>query len=87
MNYYRHCACLLITMQKPTAPMTKEAAKAGFYKSPWGKHPRLQIRTIAALLGGKGFSHPPLKHTNVTFKKAPKAKASKALQQGSLALE
>ena len=25
----------------PTSPMRREAASAGFYESPWGKHPRI----------------------------------------------
>jgi len=34
---------VLISMAKPTRDMRKEAASAGFYKSAWGKHPRLQL--------------------------------------------
>jgi DNA modification methylase len=39
---------VLISMEKPSKPMLKEAAEAGFYKSPHidGKFPRLQILTI-----------------------------------------
>ena len=44
---------VLLTMQKPTKPMITEAAGAGFYKSAWGQHPRLQILTIKELLDGK----------------------------------
>ena len=67
---------LLISMEKPTGPMKKEAASAGFYKSPWRKepYPKVQIRTIEELLGGKQIDCPPLGQVNVTFKKAPKAK-------------
>ena len=36
---------VLISMEKPTSAMRKEAASAGFYKSPWGKHPIMQILT------------------------------------------
>ena len=32
---------VLISLQVPTKPMRVEAASAGFYESPWGKHPRL----------------------------------------------
>jgi hypothetical protein len=28
---------VLLCMEEPTGPMRKEAASAGFYKSPWGK--------------------------------------------------
>ncbi len=66
---------VLISMQEPTKPMREEAATAGFYTSPWGKHPRLQLLTVEDLLGGKGIDCPPLRHTSQTFKKAPKAEA------------
>jgi len=48
------------------------AAAAGFYKSPWGSHPRLQILTVADLLDAKQIDYPRL--ANVTLKKAPKSK-------------
>lgn len=64
---------VLITMEEPTKPMRAEAASAGFYKSPWGNHPVLQILTIEELLNGKKIDCPPLGQVNVTFKKAPKA--------------
>jgi len=63
----------LITLHEPTKPMTKEAASAGFYQSPWGKHPRLQILTIGELLKGKTIDS-PIGGVNVTFKEAPRAK-------------
>jgi len=64
---------LLICMEEPTHHMRAEAAGAGFYESPWGgKHPRLQILTIEQLLAGKRIDCPPLRQTNVTFKKAPR---------------
>ena len=37
---------VLVTMLEPTKPMRTEAAGAGYYESPWGKHPRLQILTV-----------------------------------------
>ena len=51
--------------------MRTEAADAGFYHSPgWnGDYPRIQLRTIAELLAGKGLDVPPLQ---ATFKEAPK---------------
>ena len=39
--------------------MRREAASAGFYESPWGKHPRIQLLTIEDLLGGKKHRLPP----------------------------
>ncbi|MGH9743306.1 MAG: DNA methyltransferase [Candidatus Acidiferrum sp.] len=62
---------VLITLEDATKPMRAETASAGFYKSPWGNHPRLQILTIAELLDGKRIDYPPT--INVTHKKAPKA--------------
>ncbi len=63
---------VLLCMEEATAPMRKEAASAGFYTSPWGRHPRLQILTIEDVLTGKTISRPPAQ-TSVTFKRAPKA--------------
>jgi hypothetical protein len=62
---------VLITMEEPTQPMRTEAAEAGFYHSPgWNQnYPRIQLRTIAELLAGKGIDVPP---QHVTFKQAPK---------------
>lgn len=70
--------CLAAEARPPgalTKPMREEAATAGFYTSPWGKHPRLQLLTVEDLLAGKGIDCPPLRHTSQTFKKAPKAAA------------
>lgn len=63
---------VLISLEEPTGPMRKEAASAGFYTSPWGKHARLQIITVEDLLTGKTIDRPPIQ-TSTTFKKAPKA--------------
>lgn len=68
---------VLISMEQPTRAMRTEAASAGFYKSPWGKHPVLQILTIKDLLNGKTVDAPPSSQVNVTFRKAPKAKGEK----------
>ena len=80
---------VLISMDKPTTAMHKEAASAGFYTSPWdgGKYPRLQLRTVEELLDGKGIEYPAKTQTNVTHKKAPKAKARGAEAQLSLVAE
>lgn len=77
---------VLITMQEPTNPMRTEAAGAGFYESPWGKHPRLQILTIADLLNGKRIDMPPLRQVDATFKKAPKVKGGNPRQQSEMDL-
>ncbi len=60
----------LITLREPTKPMLTEAASAGFYESKEfsGRYPRLQILTIAELLGGKKLEYPA--HRVETFAKA-----------------
>jgi DNA modification methylase len=63
---------VLISLEEPTGPMRKEAASAGFYTSPWGKHARLQLVTVEDLLTGKTIDRPPMQ-TSTTFKRAPKA--------------
>ena len=72
---------VLISMEEPTGPMRKEAAAAGFYHSPgWGtSHPRLQILTVAELLGGKSVDYPS-RFANVTFRRAPRAEGPQAPQ-------
>jgi hypothetical protein len=75
---------VLISMAKPTRDMRKEAASAGFYKSAWGKHPRLQLLTIEELLSGKGIDYPPSEQVNVTLKRAPKAKSGTTVTQPHL---
>lgn len=78
---------VLISLHTPTKGMRVEAAKSGFYESPWEKahrsakkYPRLQILTIADLLSGKTVECPPFR-ADVTFKKAPKARASEKISQ------
>ena len=71
---------VLISPDEPTGPMRREAASAGFYTSPWGKHPRLQLLTIEELLDGKRIDRPPLQ-TSTTFKRAPKAKTTREKAQ------
>jgi DNA modification methylase len=43
---------LFVTLAKPTQNMITEAVSAGFYKSPKGDFPKIQILTIADLLSG-----------------------------------
>jgi DNA modification methylase len=75
---------VMICLEEPTKPMRSEAAGDGFYKSPWGSHPKIQILTITELLGGKKVDMPPLHEVNVTFKQAPKVKVKKGHQPGLL---
>ena len=69
---------VLLTLEEPTRPMLGEAASAGFYKTPYGNHPKLQILTIQGLLeGGRQIDYPPeFARDDLTFKKAPKARGS-----------
>jgi site-specific DNA-methyltransferase (adenine-specific) len=50
---------ILITLREPTGPMVTEAAGAGFFDTPFGKYPRIQIATLADLLDGKLPKLPP----------------------------
>ncbi len=63
---------VLLSLHEPTSAMRKEAASAGFYTSPWGKHSRLQLLTVGELLEGKSVDYPG-RHANVTFQQAPRA--------------
>ena len=74
-----------LSLEPPTSPMRKEAASAGFYKSPWGKHPRIQLLTIEDLLGGKSIDYPQA--TDVTFKKAQRVRPNPSEKQKILPME
>ena len=76
---------VLLSFEEPTRPMREEAASAGFYTSPWGKHARIQLLTVADLLAGKGIDYPRTAGANVTLKAAPKAKGKK--HEGQLGLD
>lgn len=65
---------VLISFEEPTKPMKGEAAEAGFYESPWGKHPRLQLLTVAELLAGRSIDYPRTAGTNQTYAAVPKLK-------------
>ena len=71
---------VLLSFEEPTAGMRAEAAEAGFYDSPWGKHPRIQLRTIRELLDGKGIDYPHVTGSNVTLRRAQRAQAADADQ-------
>lgn len=62
----------LISLREPTQPMRKEAASAGFYDSPWGSHPKIQLLTVEELLEDAELDYPPITGRNVTYKQAPK---------------
>ena len=73
---------VLITLRDPTQPMRTEAASAGFYDSPWGKHPRVQILTIEYLLAGGQIDMPPIRQVSQTYRRAPRHKRDKGKQMG-----
>lgn len=73
---------LFVTLHKPTKPMIKEAAAAGFAETQYGRIPRIQILTIEGLLD---FSEAPrLPGADpIGFRKAKREEKSK---QGKLEL-
>ena len=73
---------VLLTFNAPTKAMRTEAASAGFYASPWGQHPRVQILTVGELLAGKKLDAPPPRQTSRTYKRAPKALKKAGEQPG-----
>lgn len=68
----------LLTLHEPTAAMKREALAAGVYTSPgWNRtYPRLQIVTVDDLLNERGIAYPPPAQTNVTHKKAARARSA-----------
>lgn len=73
---------LFVTLAEPTRPMITEALSAGFYHSPKGDVPKIQILTIEDLLSGKAKpQYYDLSSGLHTFKKTkaekPKAKQGK----------
>ena len=73
---------VLLTLNAPTKAMRTEAASGGFYASPWGQHPRVQILTVGELLAGKKLDAPPPRQTSRTYKRAPKALKKAGEQPG-----
>ncbi len=67
---------VLISFNQPTSGMRSRAAEAGFYESPWGKHPRLQVLTVGELLSGKGIDYPHVTGSNITLRRAQRARAA-----------
>jgi site-specific DNA-methyltransferase (adenine-specific) len=64
---------VLVSFNEPTGGMRARAADAGFIDTPWGKYPRLQMRTVGELLAGKGIDYPHVTGANVTLKQGAKA--------------
>ena len=69
---------VFLCIEAPTRPMMKEAAEAGFYKSPDGtSYPRMQILTVQQLLNGQQVEYPRYARDS-TFKQAPRSRAAAA---------
>jgi DNA modification methylase len=67
---------VFLCFEEPTRAMLREAAEAGLYKSPdRTTYPKLQILTIQQILDGAQPAYPRFA-LSVTYKKAPKARAS-----------
>lgn len=67
---------VLLSLEAPTKPMRTEAAAAGFFETPWGTFPRLQLLTVEQLLAGERIRYPEVTHGNVSFKRAKRAAPS-----------
>jgi site-specific DNA-methyltransferase (adenine-specific) len=57
----------LITLEPATTPMKTEAANHNVYESPWGRHPKIQVMTVADLLDGQKFDMPPIRPGGTTL--------------------
>lgn len=69
---------VFLCFEAPTRPMLKEAAEAGFYRSPDGtSYPRMQIYTVEQLLHGQQVEYPRYARDN-TFKQAPRCRGAAA---------
>jgi hypothetical protein len=64
---------VLLSFEEPSAGKRAEAAEAGFYVSPWGKHPRIQMITVGDLLAGNRVDYPRVTGSNVTLRQARRA--------------
>jgi len=69
---------VLLSFEAPSAGIRAEAADSGYYDSPWGRHPRIQLRTIRELLDGKGIDYPHVTGANVTHRRAQRVRPAGA---------
>lgn len=72
---------VLISLEPPTRQMRQEAASAGVFETPWGRHPRLQLLTIADLFSGKAIDYPRTAGTDATIRRAARVAAVDAIPQ------
>ena len=66
----------LLCLRDSTKAMRAEAASAGFFTSPWGRHPRVQIFSIEELLSGAQLDAPPTRQVDRTYRKPPRVAAA-----------
>jgi hypothetical protein len=64
-----------ITLAELTKPMLTEAVKTGYFETPYGKYPKVQILTIAELFAGAKPNIPLIDPT--AFKKSAKELTTK----------
>jgi hypothetical protein len=57
-----------LSFEEPTSGMRADAPSAGFYESPWGKHPPIQMLTVGQVLDGKSNDYPHVTGSNVTLR-------------------
>lgn len=78
---------VLVTLRPPTRGMIKEITNAEFYVSPWGKHKRLQILTVADLFAGAKIDYPWMTSESALEPSTRKRKPTALAAQSSLSLE
>jgi site-specific DNA-methyltransferase (adenine-specific) len=67
---------VLLTLEPPTKGMVAQAASAGFYKTQYGRFPKIQIVIVEQLFSPGNPLHLPWQDTSV-FKKAKREQAEK----------
>ncbi len=81
MERERAAAGLFVTLAEPTREMLREASSAGLFETSFGRHPKIQILTIKALLAGVKPDLPMLGRGE-GFRRAPKERGKGAEQIG-----
>ena len=76
---------VFLSLNPPITPMRREAASAGFYKSPWGNHPRIQLLAVEDLRDGKSVDD--LQATDMTFKRVKRIHPTSSRKQNHLPME
>ena len=64
---------MLLSFEEPTSKIRAEAASAGFFLTPWGDFPRLQLLTIDEALRAEGIQYPRVGRINQTFRASPES--------------